>query len=755
MLYRQIALSLFVILCSLQFSFAGHIIGSDMTYRCLGNGDYEITLKIYRDCFCTQCADFDPQAVISIYACGGAIDCNNLIRTNNLVTFNVPLAQRTNVPSPFYECQSTPTNLCVEEGLYSFRLSSFNIRLNSTFENYYIVYQRCCRNETINNILEPRSAGATYFVEITPSAFDACNSSPEFKEFPPTVICSNVPLDFDHSAVDPDGDSLSYRFCSPLVGGGLRGSIFLAGSATDCDGVAPNPACPPPFGTVNFRFPYSENEPMLGNPVIRIDPVSGLITGTPESLGQFVVGVCVDEWRNGAIIGTTRRDFQFNTAGCDPTVIADIEADLVNGQRYFVKSCGSNTVEFQNTSTQIRFIREYAWTFPEGNPRTSNQRNAVITFPDTGRYVGKLVLNPGLQCSDSLDIVLDVFPEINADFEFSYDTCTPGPIAFRDLSFSGSGDLTRWDWRIAPQVRLAARNPTHQYQNPGIYPVELIVEDKNGCRDSIIRDITYFPVPETVIVAPDQAIVCLPGQSSFFNLSEPINESYTVIWDFGDGNTGSGLNVTHEYLEPGKYTVSVTITSPIGCTNSAVFNELVVTLPSPIAGFDFNPKTLTNFQRTTRFTDQSIDAATWEWIFDMFGRSSLSNPEFTFPDTGRYQITQIVTHENGCTDTIIKWIDVVPTVTWFMPNAFTPDGDGLNDIFKGTGVLKGATNFSMQIFNRWGELLFETQNPESGWNGSKMNSGAQVQPGVYVYVVKYNEPRGTPVELKGFATLVR
>ena len=115
----------------------------------------------------------------------------------------------------------------------------------------------------------------------------------------------------------------------------------------------------------------------------------------------------------------------------------------------------------------------------------------------------------------------------------------------------------------------------------------------------------------------------------------------------------------------------------------------------------------------------------------------------------------IVTHPSGCPDTAFKTIDVVPLVTYHMPNAFSPNGDGRNDLFKGVGVLTGMSDFKMTIWNRWGELMFATTDPSEGWNGLKMNNGQEAIVGVYVYQVEYIDPRGDKQALKGYATLLR
>jgi gliding motility-associated-like protein len=127
----------------------------------------------------------------------------------------------------------------------------------------------------------------------------------------------------------------------------------------------------------------------------------------------------------------------------------------------------------------------------------------------------------------------------------------------------------------------------------------------------------------------------------------------------------------------------------------------------------------------------------------------------TYRDTGLYAVVQIVTHPSGCKDTLIQYIDIKPEVRYFLPNAFTPNGDSVNDGFKGEGIMDGATNFRMSIWNRWGELVFETTNPDQSWNGRKGNNGPEAPAGVYLVLVSYDEPRGSRIEIKGYATLIK
>ncbi|MBK8967853.1 MAG: PKD domain-containing protein [Saprospiraceae bacterium] len=733
------------------FLHARHIIGGEITYEFLnatpdGQNRYRFTMKIYRDCLGGG-AGYDNPAQMAIYR--GSY-------TNNVLfsSFEVQIQSITRiipVPPP---CVTQLPNVCVEEGIYVFERTLPVLITDS----YFIVYQRCCRNQTIKNIVQPGDHGATYMIELTAAAQQVQNSSPTFNDFPPIIICNNIPLNFDHSATDPEGDQIFYSFCNPLDGGG---PILNPPGLYDCNGAIPTPPCGPPFNNTPFVVPnFSASNPMGGNPQISINNNSGMITGTPNSLGQFVVGVCIQEFRGATLLSTVRRDFQFNVAECTPTVLANIQSDSIAGPQSFVlKSCGENTVTFQNLSVQQSNIFEFEWRF---NLKTStfidkDNWNSTVTFPDTGSYTGALFLNPGSPCADTAYIAVNIFPEINADFSFDYDTCVAGPVDFTDLS-TGDGGINRWSWNFGvPGGSSNLKNPSYQYPIPGDHPVSLRVYDKNNCTDNTTKVVNWYPVPPLIILQPNRFIGCTPADIFFNNLSTPIDSTYDIRWDFGDGNTTSGvISPTHIYEEPGVYTVRVEITSPIGCYIEDEFINLIRVEPSPVADFTFFPDSLlSRFNNTVQFTDLSVGANRWNWQFDAYGTSTAQNPSFTFQDTGLMKITLIATHPEGCKDSLTKYLDITPVIYWHMPNAFTPNGDGQNDGFLGKGYLEGVADFQMNIWNRWGEMVFETNNPDEDWNGRKQNTGQPAPPGVYVYVVSFTGPRGNKHEYKGYATLLR
>ena len=704
--------------------------GGDIYYECLGNNNYRITLKVYKDCFASgqNVADFDQPAPISIF--------NGTTRYRDL---DVSYSSRTNVPPDLSNpCLVPPSNVCVEEAVYV-----TEVMLPSSPNAYTIAYQRCCRNHTISNIINPEGTGATYHVQITPAAQQTCNSSPSFDEFPPIVICNNEPIDFDHGATDAEGDSLVYEFCTPFRG------------FTQSD-PGPNSASPPPYVPIAFQTPtYNVNTPLAGNPTVSIDPETGFISGAPQIVGQYVVGVCVYEYRDGVLISTVQRDFQFNVANCAPTIVAEVQNDsLVGGTDFQINSCGAGTVTFINESYQAQFIDGYYWEFYLPDTFSTTAINATVDFPDLGTYNGMLIANPGTPCADTAFMEINIYPYIEADFSLEYDTCAIAAVTFTDFSITGSGQFTSKYWSFGDGNSSTDDHPVHQYNEAGTFTVIRHVEDINGCVDEEIQIIDWYPAPN-IQINPSIVEGCRPQEVDFINNSSPINGGYTFAWDFGDGNTSNEESPTHIYEDAGVYTVSIEINSPTGCVADTTYESFISVYEVPVAGFACEPMTPDNFNPTVTFTDESVDGSTWLWDFGNGDNSTLQNPVYTFPDTGIYTVTQYVYHASGCPDSISKVIDVEPKFTYYLPNAFTPNFDDVNDFYRGTGVFFGMQTFEMTIWNRWGELIFETDDPNESWNGRKYNTGVMSKNGVYVCLVKITGARGDYHELKSFATLIR
>lgn len=740
---KYIAVLILGLLGVMPQAFATHIIGGQMSYRCISPGRYHFTLKVYRDCGPNNSNNtpFDSDAVVTIYRGNNPSPLRNK-------KYGAP-SKRT-IPADVNPCMTITSTTCVEEGTYE-----FDEDLAIINESYYISYQRCCRNPGTLNINNPRDIGGTYTVEITPAAQRVCNSSPTFSNYPPINICANFDIDFDHSATDIDGDSLAYEFCAPFLGGG---PIISGPESTGPNGSAPNPATAPPYNLVSFRAPtYTASRPLAGNPTVRIDPVTGHISGAPTTTGQFSVGVCVREYRNGVLLSTSRRDFQFQVQNCTPTVVADIEHDVEIGtQSYIINSCGENTVTFINESYDINKIQSYEWRFGIGNDLViRDTRDATVTFPDTGTYAGIMILNKGLQCADTATIAVNIYPDIRANFSYEYDTCVAGPVSFTDLSESDAGPILGWKWDFKDGNFSQTQHPRYPYRVPGDFDVLLEVYDKNQCVDTITKPIQYYPAPAVLIIEPSSFTGCEPLDVFFNNLSFPIDSTYDVQWTFGDGGTGTDISPSYTYENAGVYTVSIAVTSPLGCYVADTFQNWIKVDPSPIADFTYTPTKLSNFDSTVNFLDQSQGSAAWYYDFGDGRFSIFQNPVHEYQDTGVYTVMQIVTHRSGCRDTIYNRLDVEPKITYYLPNAFTPNNDAKNDGYRGAGYFEGMRDFHLTIWNRWGELIFETTDPEEEWNGRKNNQGPVLQTGVYLCLVSFTSPRGEKRELRSYATLVK
>lgn len=734
---------------------AAHIVGGELTYICLGpdpdnpgNMVYEFKMTAYRDCDGGG-AQFDglPQGASTHLSVYRGTTSFQLVDVGGFSGAILPPPPDTAKIRPGIDnpCVVIPSNLCVERGEYVFTQS-----LPVINENYYVVYQRCCRNGTINNIQLPGETGSTYSIIITPTAQIACNSSPVFTNFPDILICVNEPLEFDHSATDSDGDQLVYRFCSPLGGGSQNN-------------VAPDPDSPPPFEEVIFNLPtYSASRPLAGDPVVVIDPLTGMITGTPNFQNQHVVGICVDEFRNGELLSTVQRDFQFNITQCENLVNAGIDGTVNSGETYFLSSCVDSTVSIINTSFDEQFIDEYLWEFEipgSTQPLSWTERDLTITFPGPGEYLGTMTLNPNSDqaCSDQANVRVVISQPILPFFEFEYDTCVAGPVLFIDQSAVDQGAVERYDWDFGDGNSSEEVSPTHQYETPGDKLVTLTITDSLGCTESFQQSVNWFPAPPIVIIEPSSSVGCPPEEITFTNLSLPIDTTYEITWDFGDGQFTEGISPVNEYTVPGTYTVVVGITSPIGCFVSDTFPELIFVDSLPEANFVYSPpRGISNFSPEVEFTDLSFNAVFWDWKFaDGKDSSILQHPVHVFADTGKQEVELLITSFYGCTDTLRQIVDVVPKITYYLPNAFTPNEDGLNESFGPVGFFRGIRNYNFGIWNRFGQQIFQTNDVEQGWNGRFENSGKMSPNGVYVVRVSFMGPRGKMEMYEGFATLLK
>jgi gliding motility-associated-like protein len=232
----------------------------------------------------------------------------------------------------------------------------------------------------------------------------------------------------------------------------------------------------------------------------------------------------------------------------------------------------------------------------------------------------------------------------------------------------------------------------------------------------------------------------------------------SCTWNFGDGGSSTSCNPTYCYTVPGTYSVTLSVTDNNGCTSSTIHPAMVTVYPTPQAGFTSSPQPATTENPQIFFTNTSSGGNTYLWEFGdpQNSTSSSQNPNFTYPDSaGTYLVTLIVTNSYGCTDTITQLIYIEGEFSFWSPNSFTPNGDGLNDVFlpKGIGFEDGS--FVLWIFDRWGNQIFESRDMNVGWDG-RANGGKKIaQIDTYVWKVVVNDFAGKKHEFVGHVNLIR
>jgi hypothetical protein len=366
--------------------FSTHIVGGDVTYRCLGNDRYEISLTVRRDCINgNPGAQFDDPAHLGIFdgngmllwelGAGGVLQMP--FRPDD--TLNEIVTTR---------CGLIGGDICVHTTTYVDTLT-----LPFREEGYILAYQRCCRNFTISNIVDPLTVGSTFTVRIRSGSLKLCNSSPLLNAWPPVYVCGDAPLDFNLKATDEEGDSLVYEICNPLTG---------------ADQMDPRPTTPsnPPYAPVAFKAPYSLADVIGGQPRLNIGLHDGRMRGYVQPpITQYLVAYCVREYRNGILLSELQREFQINVRTCISNAIADFD--------YTLDRCSDPvTIQFKNKSSAPNSsLRLTHWVFQwNGITRTSADLDPSVVLSDSGVLRVRLFAESREGCRDTAEQLIRFSP---------------------------------------------------------------------------------------------------------------------------------------------------------------------------------------------------------------------------------------------------------------------------------------------------------------------------------------------------------
>lgn len=488
---KKLIFTFFVLLTLLADVYGTHIAGGEIYYEYLGPGAaantdrYRITLRLFKDCN-TGGADLEPTAKIRIFR---TID-NSVFFEN---TFNRDRIETIQITPSAYPCITNLPQVCYLVGYYI-----HTIDLPKLPNGYKVAFTRCCRVNGIINVTPNFNVGNLFTATIpgTETINNSPNSSPQFVVKDTAVVCGGNNFTLDFGANDPDvADSLSYYFCP-------------AWNGPNTQPFDPYPPFPNQWTSLVYAPPYSGTQP-LGSGV-NINATTGIISGiapgwTGDPSGdKYVICVCVNEWRNGVIINTHRKDFILKITGCQPLNPA-INVEPV--------TCDGFNVTFQNNASNPGSTT-YLWTFgdPASGPLdTSFLQNPTHQYTDTGVYTVKLVVDLNGQCKDSSTRTIGVYPGVFPRFNNSAPACINIPVQFTDNSTNLYGNTIGWRWDFGDPATLAdtsrLQNPSYTYSAPGTYPVSLRIDSDKGCSRDTIQNITITAsIPVTIF--PKDTTVC-------------------------------------------------------------------------------------------------------------------------------------------------------------------------------------------------------------------------------------------------------
>ena len=359
-------------------------------------------------------------------------------------------------------------------------------------------------------------------------------------------------------------------------------------------------------------------------------------------------------------------------------------------------------------------------------------------------------------------IIIPSQPQLNASFSVNpeFQVFPGATVTINNLSTRTNPEYT-WDFDDGFTSKDEFPAP-HVYSRPGDYTIKLHLEEKS-CESIDSVHIFIQPTAPIADFTYDPGKGCAPLTVNFTNLTQYGNpDSYR--WYFGAGEgTSTGEHPVHVYYEPGIYSVKLEATNESGVTDVAVKPLIIEVYQVPHADFTIRPETVKLPDDPVYITNLSYEADSYIWDFGDGGNSTDFEPIYTYLDTGRFDISLISKTEKGCADTVIyeNIIEVVDGNEISIPNAFSPslDGptsgsrynDGRNDVFY--PITEGVIAYQMQIYNRWGELLFDTQDTNKGWDG--YYKGRLCSPDIYVYKMDFKFIDGREVMKFGDIALIR
>ena len=343
-------------------------------------------------------------------------------------------------------------------------------------------------------------------------------------------------------------------------------------------------------------------------------------------------------------------------------------------------------------------------------------------------------------CNANNDIIKITFvPKPFANFNF-LNVCLNNQTSFTDFSIPGIGTINMWNWTFGDLSTSAIQNPIHTYTASGIYTAQLVVRNTYGCFDTIKKTPTIYPLPIVNFginrICTGAFLNLLFSDSTTIASPETVSQLY---WDFGGPGNSNLSNPVQLFPGSGLYNITLIATSNHGCKDTLI--KSISLNPRPIAGFAYSISSGINIGTTVNFIDTSKYASNWSWNFgDGSSNVFTQNSSTIYYANGVYVVTQIAYDSYGCSDTAraaIRINNVTNEISTLIPNAISPNGDGKNDIWKLEFLAILYPKTEVEIFNRWGESIYQSVGYSAPWDGTY--KGQNLPVGTYYYVINLND----------------
>jgi gliding motility-associated-like protein len=340
--------------------------------------------------------------------------------------------------------------------------------------------------------------------------------------------------------------------------------------------------------------------------------------------------------------------------------------------------------------------------------------------------------------------------KLSASTSFTYSgTCQNEKTKFTNTSNWGNKYL----WRFGDGNISSNRDPEYTFTEAGLYNVTLIVS-KDTITDSTSQQIIIYSTvfTENDIYINDN-LGCYPiettfGDTSIFTISRD--------WEFSDGSTYNDSLINHWFNTPGYYTISLTTQTSQGCTRTGTFDSLVHAYPVPVAEFTIDPVNPTSYNKIIRFVNKTEGEKITDWRWEL-GDGALSyeeKPVHEYDSAGEYRIQLTAKNAYSCSHSVEHTIFISDRSSWYIPRAFSPNGDGINDDFLPVTHNMETKEFEFYVYDKWGNLVFQSKDIESSWNGRSYKNQQMLPTGVYTWQMKIIYESGVELKKIGFINLL-